>query len=156
VFKPLRRVALDNGHELIVQYQGERHGWGAYIAGRAFPPWPEPASADTPAAAIAAYLGYPADQVPAWVTELSDDFQQELRDAPRYPCRCCGHKTLLNPDEYEICDVCGWEDEPLLKSEDQESGPNRISLRQARENFAVFGASKRDSVPRVRDPRPGE
>ena len=151
VFNCIRRVELEDGRTLVVQYQGENYGWGAYVPGTA----PAVAQADTPAAAISAYLGYSESDAPAWVTELSEGFERDLRDAPRYPCPCCGHKTLLNTGSHEICDVCRWEDEPRT-SEDQHSGANGSSLRQARANFAAFEAATRAKEPRARRPRPSE
>lgn len=55
-------------------------------------------------------------------------------------CACCDHFSLDEGD-WEICPVCFWEDDGLGMSEpDEESGPNHITLRQARANFAAFGA----------------
>jgi ribosomal protein L37E len=38
-----------------------------------------------------------------------------MRFAPTITCRCCGYKTIGS--SYEICDICGWEYEPV-QSED--------------------------------------
>ena len=56
----------------------------------------------------------------------------------KYICPCCGHKTL--PEQaggtYEICPVCGWEDDPVqLRDPDFEGGANKLSLNRAREQF---------------------
>jgi len=31
----------------------------------------------------------------------------------RYPCPCCGYRTLISPPPgtYDICEVCFWEDD---------------------------------------------
>ena len=59
----------------------------------------------------------------------------------RYDCPCCDRPTLAEPPPgtYEICDVCGWEDDSVQFGDpDYEGGANRESLRQAR---AAFRAS---------------
>lgn len=57
----------------------------------------------------------------------------------RERCPCCRYYSLPQRGEYDICPVCFWEDDG---SEDPErrSGPNRMTLREARENFARLGA----------------
>ena len=55
-----------------------------------------------------------------------------------FPCPCCGHLTLDEPPPgtYLICDVCGWEDDPIQFNDiDFEGGANEISLRRAREFY---------------------
>jgi hypothetical protein len=152
VFKTSKEVELDDGRELTVQYQGERLGWGAYVLGESWP-----VSADTPAAAIAAFLGYSAEEIPAWVTRFSEEYVRELREAPRSRCPCCGYKTLLNATSSDTCNVCRWEDDFVqLHNPEYDGGANKVSLRQARENFAAFGAKDQKSLARVRDPKPGE
>ncbi|WP_250528588.1 CPCC family cysteine-rich protein [Caballeronia sp. GAWG2-1] len=49
------------------------------------------------------------------------------------PCPCCNSLTLSGRGDYEICDVCGWEDDPV-QSDDPEfaGGANRSSLNEAR------------------------
>jgi len=81
LFAQSRDVELEDGRILTVQFQGERHGWGAFIAagtGR-------PVSAATPAEAIVGFLGYV--RAPAWVSELSERLLRDLADpfAPRSP-----------------------------------------------------------------------
>jgi hypothetical protein len=142
---------------MVVQWQGERYDWGAYIPGD----YKRPTSARTPVEAIAMYLDHPADRAPEWIKDLSEGLEVELAQAPRYACDCCGYRTLLNPGRYEICDVCGWEDDRADRGRrsggpDAPSGPNRISLSEGRANFARFGASKERSKPYVREPRPDE
>ena len=57
-------------------------------------------------------------------------------------CPCCGSRTISERGNYEICQVCWWEDD----GQDNESadkvygGPNYgISLTQGRYNFLRFG-----------------
>jgi hypothetical protein len=54
------------------------------------------------------------------------------------PCPCCGYPTLSQRNMYDICELCGWEDD----GQDDENadkvfgGPNAsYSLTQARANF---------------------
>lgn len=69
--------------------------------------------------------------------------------SPLLQCACCDHFSLDDGD-WEICPVCFWEDDGLGISEpDEESGPNHITLRQARANFAAFGACDRRVLPNV-------
>jgi hypothetical protein len=60
----------------------------------------------------------------------------------RYQCPCCDYFTLQGRGGYEICPVCYWEDDGQdLDRLDVVSGPNHITLRQARENFVRMGAA---------------
>jgi Cysteine-rich CPCC len=157
VFDRSRRVKLDEGRELVVSYEGERSGWCAYIPGDT----KRPTLAATPVAAIAEHLGHPAENAPAWMHEFSERYMQDLRNAPRHVCDCCAYRTLLNAGYYEICPVCGWEDDRCDNNRrdagpDAPSGPNGVSLTQARANFAACGAAKEKSRRYVRDPRPDE
>ncbi|GHO52163.1 CPCC family cysteine-rich protein [Ktedonobacter robiniae] len=82
-----------------------------------------------------------------------------MTNTKKFACDCCGFLTLEEDPwgSYEICDVCFWEqnhgqvDEP-----DNPFGPNRITLREARENFKRFGAIDERSKPFVRPPFPEE
>jgi len=52
------------------------------------------------------------------------------------PCRCCGALTIEEYDEFDICDVCGWEDDDLqFDDPDFEGGANEMSLNQAKEAY---------------------
>lgn len=54
----------------------------------------------------------------------------------REMCPCCGRHRFEEVDFYEICPVCGWEDDPLQRDEpDYEGGANEMSLNQAREAY---------------------
>jgi len=49
------------------------------------------------------------------------------------PCPCCGAHMLHAHGEYEICSVCGWEDDPSQSADPQlAGGANKQSLNQAR------------------------
>jgi hypothetical protein len=77
----------------------------------------------------------------------------------RYACPCCGYLTLEEPqrDNYEICPVCFWEDDPVqLRDADYEGGANVPSLNEARRTFAAIGVSEERFRRNVRPPRPDE
>ena len=77
----------------------------------------------------------------------------------RYPCACCGYRTLLGPvsGSFEICEVCFWEDDPLQQDDPEyEGGANKVSLREAKENYRAFGATEERFLDNVRPPRPEE
>jgi rubredoxin len=76
-----------------------------------------------------------------------------------YPCPCCGYLTIGEqpPGTFEICPVCGWEDDNVqFEDPDYAGGANKVSLNQARQNFATFGATSQEAVKWVRKPLPEE
>ena len=157
MFDRTHRIELDDGRTVVVMYDSERYGWHADLVGEGGPPKPAP----TPLEAIAKRLDVRPQDLPTSIQRLSDHLEQQLRDATRYVCACCGCHTLLNPGHYDICDVCGWEDDPYETqpprgNPDAISGPNRISLNEARANYKRFGASTERRRERVRAPRPEE
>jgi hypothetical protein len=55
-----------------------------------------------------------------------------------FVCPCCGFVTLEEeaPGTYEICRMCGWEDDPVQFADvDYRGGANGESLREARAEF---------------------
>ena len=51
----------------------------------------------------------------------------------KFACPCCGRKRLESPGNYEICDVCGWEDDPAQTQDPAfAGGANELSLQEAR------------------------
>ena len=49
------------------------------------------------------------------------------------PCPCCDAKVLSRLGEYEICEVCGWEDDPVQAADpDYAGGANTRSLNEAK------------------------
>jgi hypothetical protein len=68
---------------------------------------------------------------------------------PSENCPCCGQRTLFWRGEYEVCPVCGWEDDGVADDHPDQwlGGPNGISLVEGRENFRRFGRSDRPSGP---------
>jgi len=72
-------------------------------------------------------------------------------------CPCCGYKTLSERGAYEICPICFWEDDALQENDpDAVGGANKVSLHQAQQNYANFGACDRKSIKHVRNPDPGD
>jgi hypothetical protein len=61
-------------------------------------------------------------------------------------CPCCGYRSLEERGNYEICGVCFWEDDGS-NDEMRYSGPNHMTLGEARANFAALGAV-RDTAKR--------
>ena len=50
------------------------------------------------------------------------------------PCPVCGSYTISEYCNYEICPVCGWEDDPVqFDKPDLEGGANLCSLNQSKE-----------------------
>ena len=74
-------------------------------------------------------------------------------------CFICGHKTLEERCDWEICPVCCWEDDVLVvdkngNQEDSSSSANKgmmVSVAQA--NYILFGASAERRMERVRPPK---
>lgn len=59
----------------------------------------------------------------------------------RVHCPCCGYPTLEAGGEYEICELCNWEDDGQSDADADEvrGGPNaEYSLTEARRNFARY------------------
>lgn len=60
---------------------------------------------------------------------------------PREACPCCGYVTLAERGTSQICRVCFWEDDAFLRDAHHAySLPNRMTLAEARTNFATLGA----------------
>lgn len=50
-------------------------------------------------------------------------------DPDAYPCPCCGFLVFSEPGSHEICDICGWEDDPVqLRFPGLRGGANACSL----------------------------
>lgn len=61
-------------------------------------------------------------------------------DEQRYPCACCGLRTMREEERgsFDICTVCGWEDDSVAYDDpDYRGGANGISLNEARAAFAA-------------------
>jgi hypothetical protein len=74
-------------------------------------------------------------------------------DLQRFACPCCGFITLLEepPGTYEICGICGWEDDYVqFRDPDFRGGANHESLREARSAFADRLATHPEIAGRAR------
>ncbi|MCP4943116.1 MAG: hypothetical protein GY924_14205 [Planctomycetaceae bacterium] len=77
-------------------------------------------------------------------------------------CFICGHKTLEERCDWEICPVCCWEDDVLVvdregNHEDSSSSANKgMMVSEAQANFMAYGASMEKRKDRCRPPRPNE
>jgi hypothetical protein len=61
------------------------------------------------------------------------------------------------PGTFDICPVCRWEDDNLqFDDPSYAGGANRVSLNEAKENYAAYGAKSREAVPHARPPLPSE
>lgn len=83
----------------------------------------------------------------------------EVWSVNKYPCPCCGYKTLDEkpPGTYDICPICFWEDDPVQFSDpDYEGGANVVSLRQAQRSFLEIGVSEFRFKENARTPQSGE
>jgi Cysteine-rich CPCC len=76
----------------------------------------------------------------------------------RYPCPCCGYRTLDEPPgSYEICRVCFWEDDLVqLRWPTYAGGANKPSLAEAQQAFAAMGAKQERVLHLVRPPAADE
>jgi hypothetical protein len=70
-----------------------------------------------------------------------------------YYCPCCGYRTLSEINNYDICRLCFWEDDPFQKEDPfSEGGANYVSLVQAKENYELFGACRNECIKFVSKP----
>ena len=84
---------------------------------------------------------------------------KESRSSQSYPCPCCNNLTLGEnpPGTFEICEVCGWEDDNVqFEDPDFRGGANFESLKEARTNYREFGAINRNKIVSVRRPNEDE
>ncbi len=69
---------------------------------------------------------------------------------PREQCPCCGYVTLPERGMSLICPVCYWEDDAFVGDRlDERSLCNKMTLCEARSNFAAIGACDRKMLPHV-------
>ncbi|MDF9801431.1 hypothetical protein OKW21_006740 [Catalinimonas alkaloidigena] len=60
-----------------------------------------------------------------------------MREGKLYTCPCCGYIILSEPPgSYEICGICGWEDDAVqLANPCTKGGANSQSLDEGQSNF---------------------
>jgi Cysteine-rich CPCC len=84
----------------------------------------------------------------------------ERRELVRFPCPCCGYLVFdESVGSYDICPVCGWEDDVSQLRFPHTTGANRVSLIEAQTNFAAeddgdpgSGVARAAAAGIVRDP----
>ncbi|TGP57189.1 hypothetical protein EN873_03600 [bacterium M00.F.Ca.ET.230.01.1.1] len=56
---------------------------------------------------------------------------------PLFPCQCCRSLAVSEPGNYEMCQECGWEDDPVQAADpDYAGGANELSLNQYRDRIS--------------------
>jgi hypothetical protein len=61
-----------------------------------------------------------------------------------FPCPCCNSRVFTMRGGYEICNVCGWEDDPAQSADPAlQGGANELSLEMARKVW--IGRRKEES-----------
>ncbi len=50
-------------------------------------------------------------------------------------CPCCGQFEFEEVNGYEVCEVCGWEDDPYQFENPDKTGANHISLNEYRKKW---------------------
>jgi hypothetical protein len=144
---PKRTRTLPDGREVHAVYEGEPVGWVVWLEGR------EDASvaARDIHDALVDLLAPGDGQWPEWFIEAANDLAaRDTESGRRYACPCCGQLTLGEPPTgtYEICEECGWEDDPVqFHDPDYRGGANSESLCEARENYAKHGSHAARSWP---------
>ena len=59
-----------------------------------------------------------------------------LEEKEELRCPCCGKYYFSQKRSYEICPVCGWEDDPVQREDpDFPGGANAESLKEAQEKY---------------------
>ena len=66
-------------------------------------------------------------------------------------CPCCGYQTLTQPANYEVCEICFWEDIPAADVAMRMTS-NRMPLREAQLNYMALGACDAEYADLVRAP----
>jgi Cysteine-rich CPCC len=72
-----------------------------------------------------------------------------------HQCPCCDYFTLDAPHDWDVCEVCYWEDGDGsdLNNPDVPSGCNHgLTLRTGRENFRRIGACEPEMLEHVLPP----
>lgn len=53
----------------------------------------------------------------------------------KHPCPVCGQFEFSMEDSFEICEICGWEDDVYQIDHPDETGANQLTLIEARNEF---------------------
>lgn len=101
-------------------------------------------------------LVYNFKEVLPLLKELYEDrvhYNKKKKFEPKnFYCLCCGYKTLEEEPSgtFEICDICGWEDDM------GDGGANQVTLKQAKANFKRYGISDLADVTKFYIRKPSE
>ncbi len=70
------------------------------------------------------------------------EYEREVTEvADKHMCPVCGQTEFEMHGSYDICEVCGWEDDPLEGNRpDYGGGANGITLTEARERYKKYGS----------------
>ncbi len=61
-------------------------------------------------------------------------------DPKPHPCPVCEQVIFEEGGSYDICEVCGWEDDPVQEAEPElATGANHMSLTKARQHWTEHG-----------------
>ena len=63
-----------------------------------------------------------------------------MSESKKWRCPCCGNETFDEkvPGSYEVCKICGWEDDKAQYEDiDLAGGANEKSLRECRREYAM-------------------
>ncbi len=74
-------------------------------------------------------------------------------------CPCCGYITIPKGGECTayICPVCLWEMDAFIRSDEEASDQNHgLTLKEARENYRIYGAVIERLKQYCREPYPEE
>ena len=74
---------------------------------------------------------------------MIDRPKQQPEDEATVRCPCCGSPEFAEPASFDICGVCGWQDDGQDDRDADQvlGGPNGLlSLTQARKNYLAFGS----------------
>lgn len=78
----------------------------------------------------------------------------------QYQCPCCQFWTIFDdapPGTYQICPVCGWEDDNVQFHDPAfRGGANEMSLNEAKRNYKLFGAISTEATKYTRPPNKAE
>ncbi len=54
----------------------------------------------------------------------------------KHKCPVCGETVFDEYASYDICEVCGWEDDPIqYQDHDYKGGANKMSVNEAKEAY---------------------
>ena len=72
----------------------------------------------------------------------------------QYPCPCCGYIVFCHPPgSHKTCPICQWEDDlAQLRFPRMPGSANPVSLEDAQQNYANFGAAMRRQTIEARTP----